>query len=71
MSKYKAGTPIIKPVDTPEMIEYCLNCPWDKCWDCLGQKSAYSQALRFELGGGLAVNGRNVGYPTLDDMKGD
>ena len=36
-------------VDSPEMIQYCLECPWKKCWDCLGQKNDYAYALRLEL----------------------
>lgn len=40
-----------KPIDTPEMIRYCLNCPWDNCWNCLGLKNCYSYGLRLELGG--------------------
>jgi hypothetical protein len=39
-----------KPIDTPQMIEYCLNCQWDECWNCLGQRSCYSYGLRLELG---------------------
>lgn len=35
--------------DTPEMIEYCLRCPWDKCWGCLYLGNAYSFGLRLEL----------------------
>lgn len=42
-------------VDTPAMIQYCLRCPWDKCWNCLGQKSSYSYALRMELDGNEAA----------------
>ena len=36
-------------VDSPAMIQHCLNCTRPKCNDCLGQKSAYSYALRAEL----------------------
>ena len=35
--------------DTQNMIEYCLNCPWDKCWNCLEGHGAYSYGLRADL----------------------
>ena len=36
-------------IDTPAMIKYCLDCPWPKCWNCLGQNNAYSWALKNDL----------------------
>lgn len=36
--------------DTPEMIQTCLSCTWDECWNCLGRKDAYCIGLRIELG---------------------
>lgn len=41
---------IEKSVDTPQMVQYCLNCPWDECWNCLGRTTSYSRWLRVELG---------------------
>lgn len=35
--------------DSPEMINFCLNCPWVKCWNCLGQFNAFSYNLRRAL----------------------
>lgn len=31
------------------VIDFCLSCQWDVCWNCLGKHNAYSRALRQEL----------------------
>ena len=49
--KEKTGVPVLTPSDTPEMIRYCLACPWSQCWDCLGKKNELGAALRADLGG--------------------
>lgn len=36
-------------IDTPQMIEYCLSCPFEKCWNCLGGHNRYTYGLRMEL----------------------
>ena len=58
----RKGKPYFTPSDTPEMIEYCLNCRWTECWNCLGRSNAYSIGLRLELGGkiktGVTANKR-------------
>lgn len=36
-------------IDTPQMIEYCLSCPFSDCWNCLGGHNRYTYGLRMEL----------------------
>lgn len=36
--------------ESKEVIEYCLNCPWDECWDCLWEGGTYSEGIRIMLG---------------------
>lgn len=50
-NRNRKGKPYIKQIDTQQMIDYCLECPWDKCWNCLGRYTDYSYGLRLELKG--------------------
>lgn len=38
-----------KQPDTQAMIDYCLKCPFEKCWNCLGKHNNYTYGLRMEL----------------------
>ena len=41
--------------DTQEMKEFCLRCPWDECWDCLGRQTAVSWAIKEALKKGVTI----------------
>ena len=49
-NQHRKGKPFFRQSDSQKMIEYCLRCPWTKCWNCLGLHNAYSVGLRLELG---------------------
>lgn len=41
--------PFFQQTEPQRVIDFCLSCQWDVCWDCLGKKNEYSLALQKEL----------------------
>ena len=41
--------------DTPEMKQFCLDCPFDECWDCLGRNTAVTWAIKEALKNHVAI----------------
>ena len=59
----------IETSDTKEMIQMCLECPWEECFNCIGSANDYGFAVRFYFKHlDLMKEGGKKAHERIDDL---